>query len=148
VEKFKESLNEMKLSRSNPKILDNTMVNIKGKKQKLSELGTIMVRGANILIVNPYEADHKEAVIKGIESSKLDVQISTEENNVIVTLGAIPNDIKQENLNLLKKHADQTKDIVKGIRQACNNEMKKLEKILGKDEGKRLETVIFNHMDK
>jgi ribosome recycling factor len=107
-----------------------------------------MVRGANVLVINPFENDHKEPIVKGVESSKLDVQITSEDNNIVVTLGAIPNDIKQENLQLIKKQTDQAKDSIKTIRQACNNEMKKLEKILGKDEGKRLETTIFDHIDK
>jgi ribosome recycling factor len=148
VNKLKDTIAEIKLSRSNPKILDNTIVNVKGKKYKLNELGTIMVRGANVFVINPYESDHKEPIIKSIESSKLDVQITSEENNVVITLGAIPNDIKLENLQLLKKQVDQTKESIKSIRQSCNNEMKKLEKILGKDEGKRLETAIFDHIDK
>jgi ribosome recycling factor len=107
-----------------------------------------MVRGANILVINPYEDDHKEAIIKAVESSKLDVQINVEDTNVVVTLGAIPSDIKNENVQNAKRISDNAKDRLKSIRQSCNNEFKKLEKILGKDEGRKLETVILDNIDR
>jgi ribosome recycling factor len=128
--------------------LDNVQISIKGKKYKLSELSTIMVRGANILVINPYEEDHKESIIKGVESSKLDVQINVEDTNVVVTLGAIPSDIKIENVQAAKRFADNSKDRLKSIRQSCNNEFKKLEKIIGKDEGRRLETQILDVIER
>jgi ribosome recycling factor len=141
-------MNIIKLSRSNPKILENCQVSVKAKKYKLSELGTVMVRGANILVINPFEEDHKEAIIKSVESSKLDVQINIEGSNIVVTLGAIPSDIKNESIQNLKKMTDNAKEKLKNARHNCSSEMKKLEKILGKDEGKRLETSILDFIDK
>jgi len=138
---------EIRVQRSNPKIFDNAQVSIKGKKLKLTDISTIMLRAANVLVINPFDETHKDAIIKSIESSKLDVQISSEGNNVVVTLGAIPDDLKNESLIQSKKLFDSSKEQIKDARRECIDEMKKLEKILGKDDAKRIEKGIIEVFD-
>lgn len=115
---------------------------------KLGEICTVMVRGTNILVINPYEEDHRDAIIKSVETSKMDVNITTEDTNVIVTLGAIPKDVKAEVVQSAKKVFDRFKDNLKGIRQSITSEIKRLEKIISKDESKRIEKNLLNDLDK
>lgn len=136
---FKETLNEIKIQRSNPKILDNLPVSIKGKRAKLSEVATIMLKAANIMAIAPFDDAHKDAIVKAVESSKLDVQISSEGNNVIVTLGNIPDDMKTEALQQIKKIYNNAKEETKELRYKCVSELKKLEKIIGKEQSRLLE---------
>ena len=114
----------------------------------LGELCTVMIRGTNILVINPYEEDHRDAIIKSVETSKMDVQITTEDSNVIVTLGAIPKDVKAEVIQSAKKTFDRFKDNLKGIRQSIISEIKKLEKIISKDESKRIEKNLLDGLEK
>jgi ribosome recycling factor len=107
-----------------------------------------MIRGTNILVINPYEEDHRDAIIKSVETSKMDIQITTEESNIIITLGAIPKDVKNEVLQSAKKVFDRFKDNLKGIRQAITSEIKRLEKIISKDETKRIERNLLNELEK
>lgn len=115
---------------------------------KLGEICTVMIRGTNILVINPYEEDHKESIIKAVETSKMDVNITTEDSNVIVTLGAIPKDVKNEVIQTAKKVNDRFRDSLKGVRQAITSEIKRLEKIISKDESKRIEKNLLNELDK
>ena len=115
---------------------------------KLGEICTVMIRGTNILVINPYEEDHRDAIIKSVETSKMDVNITTEDTNVIVTLGAIPKDVKNEVVQSAKKLFDRFKDNLKGIRQSITSEIKRLEKIISKDETKRIEKNLLNELDK
>lgn len=115
---------------------------------KLAELANIMLKAANVMVINPFEESHKDAIIKSIESSKLDVQVTTEGSGIAVTIGAITDDAKTENLQKLKKLNDSSKEELKTLRQQCVNEMKKLEKILGKDESRRVEKGILELIEK
>jgi len=115
---------------------------------KLGEICTVMIRGKNILVINPYEEDNRDAIIKSVETSKMDVNITTEDTNVIVTLGAIPKDVKNEVVQSAKKLFDRFKDNLKGIRQSITSEIKRLEKIISKDETKRIEKNLLNELDK
>jgi ribosome recycling factor len=107
-----------------------------------------MLKAANILAVNPFDESHKDAIIKSIESSKLDVQITTEGSSVVVTLGAIPDDMKSESLQKIKKITDAAKEDFKTLRHNLVSEMKKLEKVLGQDEAKRIEKGFLEILEK
>jgi ribosome recycling factor len=123
-------------------------VNIKGKKNKLADISNIMLKAANILAITPFDESHKDSIVKGIESSKLDVQITTEANSIIVTLGAIPDDMKTESLQKLRKLNDASKEDMKNLRHSMISEIKKLEKIIGQDEAKRIEKTIVDTFEK
>ena len=120
----------------------------KTKKLKLGEIATVMIRGTNILVINPYDADQRDAIIKAVETSKLDVQITTEDTNVVVTLGAIPQEMKNEYIQHAKKIFEGAKETLKSTRHSVISEIKKLEKILSKDEAKRIEKNILDNIDK
>jgi ribosome recycling factor len=98
-----------------------------------------MLKAANILAVSPFDDSHKDAIVKAIEGSKLDVQISSEGNNIVVTLGQIPDDLKNESMQQCKKLQNKSKDEMKELRHKCASEIKKLEKILGKEEAHRID---------
>lgn len=107
-----------------------------------------MARGTNILVISPFDETYREAIVKAVETSKLDVQISNEGSNTVVTLGAIPSDVKNEQLKQVKKYNDSVKEDVSNIRRKALDEIKKLEKILGKDEAKRFEKIILDIFEK
>jgi ribosome recycling factor len=107
-----------------------------------------MLKGTNIIALSPFDENYKDSIIKGIQSSKLDVQIASEGNNIVVTLGDIPDDMKNESLQLCKKIQDSGKEELKNIRHQFLNEMKKLEKIIAKDEVKRIEKNVIEILEK
>lgn len=114
----------------------------------MGDIATVMIRGTNVLVINPYDADHRDSIIKTVETSKMDVQITTEDSNVVVTLGAIPQDMKNEYLQSAKKLFEKSKESIKSSRHSAVNEIKKLEKILSKDEARRIEKNILDNIER
>ena len=145
---MQEKYAEIQVIRQNPKILDNLPITNQGNRYKLSEVATITLRGANLLVVTPFDDNMKDAINKGIESSKLDVQVVSEGNTLLVTLGNIPNDVKKDLNAAINKIYNQSKESIKETRHHFLAEIKKLEKILGKDEAKRMEKGILDQVDK
>ena len=145
---MQDKFSEIQIMRQNPKILDAIPISIQGKKYILSEVATITIRGANLLVVTPFDDDMKDSINKGIEASKLDLQITIEGNSLVVTLGSIPNDVKKELQANINKIYHNIKESIKDNRHSLLGEMKKLEKIMGKDEVKRLERSILDQVEK
>lgn len=145
---MKEKLAEIRVLRTNPKFLDNIPVHIKNKKLKLHELATVALRGANAMSITPFEEAHIDVIIKSLEASKLDIQITNEGNHVGVIIGDMPNDLKNEMLQSAKKIHDAAKEQLKDLRHRAIGECKKLEKVVGKDEAKRLEKMVLDHLEK
>jgi len=107
-----------------------------------------MLRSSNVLVINPFDESHKDSIIKSIEGSKLDVQITTEGPSIVVTLGAIPNEMKNECQVKAKKLFEACKEETKELRHNMVAETKKLEKILGQDEAKRIEKSLLEFIEK
>ena len=107
-----------------------------------------MLRSSNVLVINPFDESHKDSIIKSIEGSKLDVQINTEGNSIVVTLGAIPNEMKNECLIKAKKLFEGCREEFKELRHSIVTEMKRLEKIMGQDEARRIEKGILEFVEK
>jgi len=121
---------------------------VKSKKLKLGEIATVMIRGTNILVINPYDPEQRDPIIKAVDTSKLDVQVSTEDSNIVVVLGAIPQEMKSEYIQNAKKILEGAKEALKSTRHSLISEIKKLEKILSKDEARRIEKNILENIDK
>jgi ribosome recycling factor len=106
------------------------------------------VRGTNLLVVNPFDESMKDSINKGIESSKLDLQVVTEGSSLIVTIGNIPNEMKKELKIKVDKLYNAVKEVIKENRHSLLSETKKLEKIIGKDDARRLEKLTLETIDK
>ena len=100
------------------------------------------------MIVTPFDENMKDSINKGIESSKLDAQVTSEDSSLVVVLGNIPNDLKKEYLTTITKIYNHSKESIKEVRHGLLGEMKKIEKILGKDEAKRMEKGIIEDVEK
>lgn len=148
LKKITDKYAEIQVVRQSPKILDSLPVSHQGKKYKLSEVANITVRGTNLLVVTPFDDHMRDATNKAIEASKLDVQVVTEGNSLIVTIGNIPNDVKKELKAKIDRIYNTTKETIKENRHNLLSEIKKLEKILGKDDAKRLEKSTLEQIDK
>ena len=145
---MQEKYAEIQVMKQNPKILDTLPIINQGTRYKLSEVATITLRGANLLVVTPFDDNMKDAIHKGIESSKMDIQIISEGNTLLITLGNIPNDVKKDLHAAINKIYNHSKESMKETRHNFLAEIKKLEKILGKDEAKRMEQGILDLVDK
>ena len=144
----KEELAKMMTVRVSPKMFESMLVVTKNQKALLSEISSISMKGANIVNIQPFDAAHKEQIIKTLQTTKLDLQISSEGQNIVVIVGNIPKDLKLELTNKLKRMESGVKEEIKKIKQVVSSEFKKLEKILGKDEINRLEKRVYDNFDK
>lgn len=113
-------------------------MSIRGKKTDLNQISNIMLKSSNVYVITPFEDSHKEAIIKSLETTKLDIQITTENNSIILTIGEIPDTLKKECLSKTKKLFEAFKEDIKNLRHSSSLEIKKLEKIMGSDESKRI----------
>jgi len=134
--------------RPGPKLIENLLVEIKRDKFALSAISTIMLKGANVLVVVPYEEKHTESIIKTLKTTKYDFEISTEGSNIIINVGEIPKDVKMDLNKRVTKIQNDSKDKLKHVRQEVITEFKKIEKIIGKDDAKRLEKNITDTIEK
>ena len=109
-------------------------VQVNKKKESLGKLAAILVRGSNVLVVEPFDKSNKETILKTLETAKFDFQMTVEENQIVIQIGSIPKELKKEIVDKIKKIKENAKQDYSNVFKELNGEIKKLEKIISKDE--------------
>ena len=109
-------------------------VHVNKKKESLGKLAAILVRGSNVLVVEPFDKSNKETILKTLETAKFDFQMTVEENQIVIQIGSIPKELKKEIVDKIKKIKENAKQDYSNVFKELNGEIKKLEKIISKDE--------------
>lgn len=148
IQKEREVLSKIMSLRISSKLFEDLIIIIKNEKLKLIDISAISMKSSNIININPFDIQHKDLIIKALQTTKLDLQINSEGNIINVIVGPIPKDLKNEILNKIKKIEASFKEEIKKIKHLSQQEIKKLEKIISKDDTKKLEKSIFDVIDK
>lgn len=149
VDHYYEELSKIMSLRISNKMFESVNIILKHEKRTLNELATVNMKGSNIININPFDEDHKDNIIKALQTTNLDLQIQSEGNNIIsVVVGPIPKEIKLETINKYKRLESNLKEEIKKLRHNGTSEAKKLEKITGKDSARKLEKNILDVIDK
>lgn len=148
IKKEEEELGKIMSIRISPKIFEHIQVLLKHEKSTVGQLATISMKAANIVSIAPFDSTHKDLIIKGLQTTKLDLQINTEGQNITVIVGPIPKDLKAELLAKVKKIEANMREEVRKVKHNATAEIKKIEKILGKDQSKLIDKNITDSIDK
>lgn len=141
-----EDLNNIVLKVS-PKMFESIQVQLKKEKKPISAISNIGLQGSNIVRFTPFEDSFKELIVKALQTSSMELQINTEEKDIVVIVGKFPKDLRLELTNKIKKIELNFKESIKKLKHTFNDEAKKLEKIIGKDSLKTLEKKIITNID-
>ena len=115
-------------------MISSMSVQVNKKKESLGKLAAILVRGSNVLVVEPFDKSNKETILKTLETAKFDFQMTVEENQIVIQIGSIPKELKKEIVDKIKKIKENAKQDYSNVFKELNGEIKKLEKIISKDE--------------
>ena len=82
------SLKEIKSGRAAPNMFDHIEVVAYGEKHKFSDLGQVIVKGTNNLLVRVFDENAKEDVIKALQRvQEFDLNVTVEGKDLKVKLG-------------------------------------------------------------
>lgn len=130
-----------------PKMFENIQVQLKKEKKPIGTISNIGLQGSNIVRFTPFEDSFKELIVKALQTSSMELQINSEEKDIVVIVGKFPKDLKLELTNKIKKIDLNFKEGIKKLKHSFNDEGKKLEKIIGKDSLKTLEKKVITNID-
>lgn len=136
IEELEEQLNNIKSGRASPDIFDNIEVTAyNNEKHKFSDLCQVIVKGKSNLIVKVYDEGVKEEVIKALQRSQdFDLNVTVADKDIMIKLGTSKKEFLDAALRKVKTSSDEFKQRLKDVRHAYQNDIRKLEKILPKDD--------------
>lgn len=134
-----EELSAIKSGRASRDIFDDLEVKAYGEMQMFCDVAQTVVQGQQNLIVKVFDESVKDEILKSLQRSEFDVNVQMEGKDIRVKLGTS----RKEHIAAgLKKVKESNMNFIKGVQKARHNALqtlKKLEKIMPKDNVKLLE---------
>lgn len=149
VSSLDEALKQVKSGRASSNMFDHMEVTTYGEKHPFSDLCQVIVKGTNLLLIRVFDDNAKEDVIKTLQRAQdFDMSVTVEGKDLKVKLGTSKKEHMDAALKQVKAAHDEFKKEVKDVRHAIQDVVKKLDKILPKDETqlltKDLEKIVTN----
>lgn len=130
-------------------MFDHLEITAYGEKHPFSDLCQVIVKGTNLLLVRVFDENAKEDVIKALQRAQdFDMNVTVEGKDLKVKLGTSKKEHMDAALKQVKAANEDFKKEVKEVRHAIQDVVKKLDKILPKDEinllQKDMEKIVTN----
>lgn len=133
--KLSEAMKQIRSGRASPNIFDHLEITAYGEKHPFTDLCQVIVKGSNLLLVRVFDDAAKEDVIKALQRVQdFDLNVTVEGKDLKVKLGTSKKEHVDAAMKQVKAASEEFKKEVKDIRHSIHDVVKKLDKILPKDE--------------
>lgn len=124
----------MQAGRANPSLLDNIQIDAYGTKTPLAQLGTINVPEPRLITIQVWDKAQTPLIEKAIVKADLGINPVVDGQIIRLPIPQLSEERRKEIVKLARKAAEQTKISLRNIRRDGMDELKALEKEIGKDE--------------
>eukprot|EP00128_Syssomonas_multiformis_P009199 Colp12_sorted_trinity150504_noHs@13598 len=125
-------------------MLDTVRVNFEGSMQPLANLAQVTATDASALLVNCYDDAALPAVDAAIRDANLGLNPTRQGKTLRVPIPKMTQDLRQSLVKNAKDACENQKGQLRVVRQKALGELKKLAKVISKDELQRYEKEIDN----
>ncbi|GKS58616.1 ribosome-recycling factor [Nitrospira sp.] len=144
LEHLKRELSGLRTGRASVALLDNIRVDYYGTMTPLKQVASISVPEARLLTVQPWDAKLIKEIEKALATSDLGITPSNDGKMIRVPLPPLTEERRKDLTKICRKHGEETKVHIRGVRREANEELKKLQKDgkMSEDELRRAEAEI------
>ncbi len=141
---LKSELATIRTGRANAALLDHVRVSYYGSPVPLSQVGSISVPEARMLIIAPWEKSLLNDIEKAIQVSDLGLNPSNDGEVIRLILPELNEERRKEFVKQVKHVGEKARVSIRNIRRDANDDVKKSEKAdsLSEDEVKRMQGTI------
>lgn len=131
-EKMEQSLNVLKkeygtvrTGRASLALLDGMTVDFWGSPAPISQVASLSVPEARMILIQPWEPKMIAEIEKAIQTSSLGLTPANDGKVIRVPIPALTEERRKEIVKIVKKMAEDTKVAIRNIRRDSNDEIKK-----------------------
>ena len=148
LELLDDDLKQIKSGRASNDIFDEIEVKAYGEMTRFGDLCQTIVRGQQLLTVKVYDESVKDEVLKSLTRSDMDIEVQMEGKDIRVKMGLGKKEHQAKALKQIKQHGEECRAHIRQVRHDIQDTLKKLSKILPKDEVTRFEDQIEKEVKK
>ncbi len=144
VENLKKEFSRIRTGRATPSLLEGVSVDYYGSMMPVSQVATITIPEARLVLIQPWEKSMLPTIEKAIQASDLGLNPQNDGNLIRLPIPPLSEDRRKELFKTSKKISEESKVALRNIRRDSNEKIKKAEKdkeITQDDQKKGLEEI-------
>ncbi|MBO4386007.1 MAG: ribosome recycling factor [Treponema sp.] len=128
VNSLKEEYNTIRTGRASASIFDKVRVDYYGTPTPLSQVGTISIPEARLVVVSPFDKSLISAIEKAIQTADLGLNPSNDGKVIRIAIPPLTADRRKELVKQAKNTAENYRTTIRNIRRDGNDALKKQQK--------------------
>ncbi|MCR4790045.1 MAG: ribosome recycling factor [Treponemataceae bacterium] len=147
---LKDEFNTIRTGRASASLFDKIRVDYYGEKSPLSQVATVSIPEARMIVIQPWDKNLISEIEKAILKSDLGLNPSNDGKVIRISIPPLTADRRKELVKQAKTTAENSRVAVRNIRRDGNDSLKKLQKDgeLTEDELKSEEDSLQKATDK
>lgn len=125
---LKDELNTIRTGRASASLFDKIRVDYYGDKSPLSQVATISIPEARLVVIQPWDKALIGEIEKAIQKSELSLNPSNDGKVIRIAIPPLTQERRKELVKQAKACAEQSRVAVRNIRRDGNDDLKKLQK--------------------
>jgi len=122
---FQDELNSIRTGRASPVLLDKVRVDYYGQKTPLSQVATISVPEARLIVIQPWDRSLFSEIEKAILKSDLGLNPSNDGKVLRIAIPPLTEQRRKELVKTARSIAEQARVAIRNIRRDALEELKK-----------------------
>ena len=128
VNALKDEYNTIRTGRASASIFDKVRVDYYGTPTPLSQVGTISIPEARMVVVSPFDKSLITEIEKAIQKAELGLNPSNDGKVIRISIPPLTADRRKELVKQAKTTAENYRTTIRNIRRDGNDELKKQQK--------------------
>jgi ribosome recycling factor len=145
-DEFLKDLRDLRTGRVSPETFNNIPVEAYGTVSPLQSYGNVSVLNALMVVVNLYDRNVGNDVVKAITAAGLGLNPSNEGDKVNIPIPAITGESRLETVKKMKVHLENARIAVREVRKKYLHKIENMEGV-SEDEQTRLEKSVQKEID-
>lgn len=141
INSLKDGYNAIRTGRASSALLDKIRVDYYGQKTPLSQVATVSIPEARLIVIQPWDRALIVEIEKSIRTSDLGVNPSNDGKVIRIAIPPLTQDRRKDLVKSAKNEAEQVRVAIRNVRRDGNEEIKKCQKDgeCTEDEAQRIE---------
>ncbi len=123
---FNDQLKKIRTGRASSSILDGVMVNYYGTPTPISQVGSITIPEARLIVIQPWDKSIIVDIEKAIQKSSLGFNPTNDGNVIRISIPALTEETRKQLVKDAKNIAEHTRVSIRNLRRDANENLKKL----------------------
>ena len=122
---LREEFNGLRTGRASPALLDRIRVDYYGQKTPLSQVATVSVPEARLIVVQPWDRSLIGEIEKALQKSELALNPSNDGKVIRIAIPPLTEERRKELAKMAKQIAEQSRVSVRNVRRDSLEDLKK-----------------------